>query len=285
MDDSQIETIEQVSQFLEGAAAMEMAISSKTESYGWIRGTLVRFQYLTLSKADRGLIRRYLQQISGYSRAQITRLIKQYRKTGRIQRRQCTAKGFTTKYTREDIRLLAQLDELHGTLRGPATKKLCERAWQVFKQAEYQRLAGISVSHLYNLRQSTRYARQRGTVNKTHPVQSQIGERRKPRPEGNPGYIRVDTVHQGDLGRYKGVYHINAVDEVTQFEGIASVERISERYLIPVLESLIDSFPFIIKGFHADNGSEYINKRVAKLLNKLLIEFTKSRSSRPTTMR
>ncbi len=280
MNDSHIETLEQVRQFLGGVAVMEITIPSKTEGYHWIQRTLVRFQYLTLGKADRGLIRRYLQQISGYSRAQIARLIKQYRKTGRIQRRQRTVKGFTSKYTRQDIRLLAQLDELHGTLSGPATKKLCERAWQVFKQAEYQRLAGISVSHLYNLRQSTPYARQRGTVNKTHPVQSHIGERRKPRPEGRPGYIRVDTVHQGDWDGTKGVYHVNAVDEVTQFEGVASVERISERYLIPVLESLIDSFPFIIKGFHADNGSEYINKRVAGLLNKLLIELTKSRSRR-----
>ena len=282
MNDSHIETLEQVHQFLRGVAVMEITIPSKNEGYRWIQGTLVRFQYLSLGKADRGLIRRYLQQISGYSRAQIARLIKQYRKTGRIQRRQRTVKGFTAKYTREDIRLLAGLDELHGTLSGPATKKLCERAWQVFKQAEYQRLAGISVSHLYNLRESTPYARQRGTVNKTHPVQSHIGERRKPRPEGRPGYIRVDTVHQGDWDGTKGVYHVNAVDEVTQFEGVASVERISERYLIPVLESLIDSFPFIIKGFHADNGSEYINKRVAGLLNKLLIELTKSRSRRTT---
>ena len=278
MNDSHIQTLVQVRQFLGGVAVMEITIPSKTEGYRWIQGTLVRFRYLTLGKADRGLIRRYLQQISGYSRAQIARLIKQYRKTGRIQRRQRTAKGFTSKYTREDIRLLARLDELHGTLSGPATKKLCERAWQVFKQAEYQRLAGISVSHLYNLRQSTPYSRQRGKVDKTHPVQRRIGERRKPRPEGRPGYIRVDTVHQGDWDGTKGVYHINAVDEVTQFEGIASVERISENYLIPVLDSLIGSFPFIIKGFHADNGSEYINKRVADLLNKLLIELTKSRS-------
>jgi len=280
MNDSHIETLEQVRQFLDGAAAMEIAISSKTEGYRWIQRTLVRFRYLTLGKADRGLIRRYLQQISGYSRAQIARLIKQYQKTGRIQRRQRTVKGFAAQYTREDIRLLAQLDELHGTLSGPATKKLCERAWQVFKQVAYQRLAGISVSHLYNLRRSTPYCRQRGTIDKTRPVPSRIGERRKPRPEGRPGYIRVDTVHQGDWDGTKGVYHVNAVDEVTQFEGVASVERISERYLIPVLASLIDSFPFIIKGFHADNGSEYINKRVAELLNKLLIELTKSRSRR-----
>jgi len=280
MNDSHIETLEQVRQFLDGAAAMEITISSKTECYRWIQRTLVRFRYLTLGKAARGLIRRYLQQISGYSRAQISRLIKQYQKTGRIQRRQRTLKGFTSKYTREDIHLLVQLDELHGTLSGPATKKLCERAWQVFEQVEYQRLAGISVAHLYNLRHSTPYSRQRGSVKKTRPVPSRIGERRKPRPEGRPGYIRVDTVHQGDWDGTKGVYHVNAVDEVTQFEGVASVERISERYLIPVLASLIDSFPFLIKGFHADNGSEYINKRVADLLNKLLIELTKSRARR-----
>jgi hypothetical protein len=75
------------------------------------------------------------------------------------------------------------------------------------------------------------------------------------------------------------VYHINAVDCVTQYEGVATCERISEAFLIPVLEALLQSFPFVILGFHTDNGSEYINRDVAKLLNKLLIEEqTKSRS-------
>jgi len=86
-----------------------------------------------------------------------------------------------------------------------------------------------------------------------------------------------NTVHQGDLDGKKGVYYINAVDEVTQFEIVAAVEGISERYLIPVLEHLLVQFPFTVLGFHSDNGSEYVNGRVAKLLNKLLIEFTKSR--------
>jgi transposase InsO family protein len=76
------------------------------------------------------------------------------------------------------------------------------------------------------------------------------------------------------------VHHINAVDEVTQFEVVCCVERISERYLIPVLEQLLDSFPFTIRGFHSDNGSEYINRQVARLLEKLRIEFTKSRPRR-----
>ena len=85
-------------------------------------------------------------------------------------------------------------------------------------------------------------------------------------------------MHQGDQDKVKGVYHINAVDEVTQFEVVCSVEKISENYLMPALEQMLESFPFVIRGFHSDNGSEYINRRVAKLLKKLFIEFTKSRS-------
>ena len=105
-----------------------------------------------------------------------------------------------------------------------------------------------------------------------------IGERRKPHPEGKPGYLRIDTVHQGDQDKQKGVYHINAVDEVTQMEVVCSVERISENCLIPVLDNQLEEFPFVIYEIHADNGSEYINKEVAKLLQKLLIELTKSRA-------
>ena len=56
------------------------------------------------------------------------------------------------------------------------------------------------------------------------------------------------------------------------------MEKISERYLIPVLEQLLEAFPFTLINFHPDNGSEYINQRVAKLLEKLRIEFTKSLS-------
>jgi transposase InsO family protein len=139
-------------------------------------------------------------------------------------------------------------------------------------------LATISVSHLYNLRHSTTYARQRRHFEPTRSKPSTLGERRKPQANGQPGYIRIDTVHQGDQDKKKGVYHINAVDEVTQFEVVCSVERISERYLIPVLQQQLDAFPFMLQGFHSDNGSEYVNKQVAALLEKLHIEFTKSRS-------
>ena len=272
-------TLAQVADFLAGTQPVTFSVlSTKEESYQWIQGTLLRFEYLTLSKPDKGLVCRYLEKVSGYSRQHLTRLIHQYRQTGRVIRCQRTVQGFARRYMEEDIRLLAAMDARHDTPCGPAIKKLCERAWQLFGEAQYERLAAISISHLYNLRQSSQYRQQRHYVEKTRPTRSSIGERRKPQPEGQPGFLRIDTVHQGDLDKQKGVYHINAVDEVTQFQVVCTVEKISERYLIPALEQLLAAFPFRIRGFHSDNGSEYINGRVAALLSKLLIEFTKSRS-------
>ncbi|MCP4048577.1 MAG: transposase family protein [Gammaproteobacteria bacterium] len=274
-----LKTIDQLSEFLSGTQTVAFSIIlDKDECYSWIEKVLFKFQYRKLGKQDKGVLIRYLMKISGYSRQQITRLITQYRKTGKCKRRQRTMAGFARKYTHQDIRLLAAMDERHDTPCGPAVKKLCERAFEVFGQMEYARLASISVSHLYNLRKSNSYSRQRHHFEKTRSKPSSIGERRKPRPDGKPGYIRIDTVHQGDLDKRKGVYHINAVDEVTQSEVVCTVEKISERYLIPALEQLLENFPFQILGFHSDNGSEYINKTVAKLLEKLRIEFTKSRS-------
>ena len=274
-----LSTIEQLREFLTGVQEVIFAVSaSKDERYKWINDFLVRFRYYKLSKAEKGVVIQCIIKMTDYSRQQVTRLIEQYTKVGRIRRRQRTVNGFQNKYTAEDICLLAKMDELHDAPCGPALKKLCERAWKVFNESQYQRLAGISVSHLYNLRKSTIYSRQRRHFQKTKPKCSLIGKRRKPRPNGKPGYIRVDTVHQGDLDKKKGLYHINAVDEVTQFEIVVTVEKISERYLVPALKQLLAAFPFMILGFHSDNGSEYINKTVAKLLDKLLVEFTKSRA-------
>ena len=104
--------------------------------------------------------------------------------------------------------------------------------------------------------------------------------RRAPAPEGRPGFIRIDSMHQGDLDSTKGLYHINAVDCVTQWEVVASVQTISEAHLLPVIEQMLAQFPFKLLGFHADNGSEYVNHRVVELLDKLRIEFTRSRPRR-----
>jgi transposase InsO family protein len=192
--------------------------------------------------------------------------------------KQRTVQGFVRRYTEEDLRLLAAIDARHDTLSGPAIKKLCERACQLFGEAEYQRLATIAIGHLYNLRKSHGSRHQRRSVEKTRPTRSNIGERRKPHPVGQPGLLRLDPVPQGDWDKQKGVYHINAVDEITQFEVVCTVEKISDASLLPALEELLAAFPFPIQGFHSDNGSEYIKGRVAALLGKLFIDFTKSRA-------
>ena len=268
-----------MSAFLEGTQRVAFEVASDKDSrYQWIQRTLVKFRYKSLRKPDKGVLIQYLVKVSGYSRQQITRLVKQYRDTGRLVRRQRTVKGFSRRFTDDDIRLLVTMDMRHNTPNGLTMKKLCERAYVVFDEQAYHRLASISVAHLYNLRKSTPYLRQRRHQEKTRSKTSHIGERRKPQPDGKPGYLRIDTVHQGDWDKQKGVYHINAVDEVIQMQMVLSLEKISERYLIPILKQLLADFPLVIQGFHSDNGSEYINKRVAELLEKLRIEFTKSRS-------
>jgi len=275
-----LQTLEQLRAFLEGSQPIDFDVPQREAANDFIAQTLRRFGYARLGKTDKGLVRRYLCKVTGRSRAQMTRLIARFRATGRIDdRRRGPAKAFPRRYTREDVLLLAELDALHGTLSGPATRKLCERAYVLFGDDRYARLAGISNGHLYNLRHGTAYQHRRGPMDKTRPVKVNIGERRKPAPNGQPGFLRVDSVHQGDLDGIKGLYHINRVDEVSQFQFVGSVERISERFLLPVLEALISAFPFLILGFHTDNGSEYINRQVAALLNKLQVtEFTKSRA-------
>lgn len=277
MNTAFIKTLQDVQILLKQSSCLEPGWESRDECYRWLEQTLSHFKYRSLGKKDKGLIHQYLTVVSGYSRAQINRLIKQYTITGCLRRRQCTSKGFATRYTKADIRLLAETDKLHSDLNGVAIKKVCERSYNQGDK-QYERLAVISVSHLYNLRQSTTYERARGRKAATCATKTKIGLRRRPDPQGLPGFIRVDTVHQGDRDGVKGLYHINAVDEVTQFESVGSVEKISERYLIPVLETMLEVFPFKLLEFHSDNGSEFINHQVAKLLNKLNIQLSKSRS-------
>jgi len=273
-------TIEQMASFLNGSQAIAFAVlSSKSERYRCVEKILKRFNYSMLKRREKGVVIKFLRKITGYSRQQLTRLITAHLKgNGPLQPQQRTTNGFETIYTPGDVKLLSELDHRHDTPNGMMVKKLCERAYLHFGEEDYQRLSKISVSHIYNLRSSDEYKKHRYHYEKTKSVKApHIGERRKPENDGKPGYIRIDTVHQGDFEGKKGVYHINAVDEVTQFEVVACVEKISEAYLIPALKVLLKSFPFKIINFHSDNGSEYVNKTVAKLLKKLLVEFTKSR--------
>jgi transposase InsO family protein len=277
-------SLEAIGRFVEASEGIRFEGANRQQVYGWIERLLVQQEYGQQGRAGRGLVRRYIEKMTGLSRAQVTRLIARYRANGRVQPTVYRRRRFPQRYTRADIELLASVDEAHESLSGPATRRILEREVQLYGRQEYARLAAISVAHLYNLRRSQRYRERRLNYVKTRPTTISIGERRKPQPQGQPGYLRLDTVHQGDPpgggAGNKGVYHINAVDEVTQWQVAASTPRISEAYLEPVLEAMLRQFPFRIRGFHSDNGSEFINVTVAKLLEKLLIEQTKSRPRR-----
>jgi len=270
-------SLEGIRRFVAASEEIRFESADRQQVYAWVEGLLVGQQYARQGKAARGLLRRYIEKMTGLSRAQVTRLIARYAASGRVEPTVYRRRRFPERFTRADIELLAAVDEAHETLSGPATRRILEREYGLFNKAEYARLATISVAHLYNLRKSQRYRERRLNYTKTRPTTVAIGERRKPTPRGRPGYLRLDTVHQGDGPEGKGVYHINAVDQVTQWQIAASAPRISELYLEPVLKAMMLQFPFRILGFHTDNGSEFINRTVEQLLNKLLIEQTKSR--------
>jgi transposase InsO family protein len=269
---------EQIRAFLEGSEEHGFRGKRRAEVYEWITRTLRVQGYRRQGKKMRGLLKRYVEKITGRSRTQVTLLVARYVKHSEVRVASYRRHSFASRFTRADVELLAQVDGAHETLSGPATKKILEREFVEYKHAAYQRLATISVAHIYNLRQRPRYRERRLNYTKTRAVQVAIGERRRPRPDGKPGYLRVDTVHQGDLDGIKGVYHINLVDEVTQWQMVACVAAITQSHLRPVLQDILDRFPFVIRGFHSDNGSEFINDMVSGLLRDLLIEQTKSRA-------
>ncbi|MGH8647522.1 MAG: integrase [Gammaproteobacteria bacterium] len=277
MQDAERLSLEQIRAFLDASEEIEFEAVERSEIYDWIGRTLCQQQYGQQGRTVKGMLRRYIGKMTGLSRAQVTRLVSRYRETGAVQERRYRRHRFASRYSRADIELLAEVDEAHESLSGPATRKILYREFHDFGDQRYERLAAISVAHIYNLRRSRRYRELRIHYQKTRPAAVSIGERRRPDPQGRPGYLRVDTVHQGDQDGIKGLYHINAVDEVTQWQVIGATPQISEAWLIPVLEAMLRQFPFRIVGFHTDNGSEFINHTVAKLLGKLLVEQTKSR--------
>ena len=246
-------SLEAIGRFVVASEGLRFEGENRQQVYGWVEQVLVQQEYCQQGKAARGPVRLYIEKMTGLSRARVTRLISRYTSTGRVQPTVYRRRRFPDRYTRADIELLASVDEAHETLSGPATRRILEREAGLYGKHEYARLAGISVGHLYNLRKSQRYRERRLNYVKTRPTAVSIGERRKPDPRGQPGYLRLDTVHQGDQPEAKGVFHINAVDEVLQWQVVGSTPHISEAYPKPVLEDMMRQFPFRIRGFRTDN--------------------------------
>ena len=142
-------------------------------------------------------MRRYVEKMTGLSRAQTTRLITVYLGGEEVKPQPYRRRRFPQRYTREDIALLASVDAAHETLSGPATKKLLQRACHNFSDKRYQSLACISVAHLYRLRASRAYRERRIKYQATRPTPVSIGERRKPEPRGR---ARIPAHRHGASG-------------------------------------------------------------------------------------
>jgi transposase InsO family protein len=281
-----LKTVAQLREFLRSTQSLEFAtLADAPTRYDHVTQTVQKLSYRTLDRSDRSVVLRYLECTSGYSSAQVKRLVARVLADDVLERRYVPpATAYAQRFTDQDIVLLAQTDRAFDTLSGAATTHVLWRQWHVYGDARFVRLSTLSVSHLYNLRNSVAYERERVHRGKTtaSPRSSQIGERRAPRPQGHAGYIRIDSVHQGDHDGIKGVYHINAVDIVTQWEVVVCTEYISHSFMHTVVELLIEQFPFTLQGIHADNGSEYINERMLELMENARIELTKSRPRRST---
>lgn len=271
-------TIDELTQLLTTTEGLRFTAARRADAYRWIEDTLRTYDYVHRTKREKGILRQYVQRMTGFSRAWVMTLSARFRQTTHIQIAPYKRHRFPRRYSSADIARLADVDRAHARLSGPATKRILVREYTIFRHEEFARLSEISPSHLANLRKTFTYREKTQRFQKTRPTQVPIGERRKPEPNGEPGYLRVDSVHQGDSHEgEKGVYHVNLVDEVLQWELIVCVEGISERFLVPALEAVLDQFPFLLRGFHADNGSEFINRVVAEMLGRLLVRLTKSR--------
>lgn len=274
MDDSRIQSIAQLAQFLNGAPQLVVSLEHAAieEKYRFIDRTVDRFRYSKLKRKERHTVYRYVRKVTGYQKAQLLRLIKRA-VLGRLIRKEYHRVNPNRIYTSMDVKLLEKTDELHLRLSDRATQEILRREYERFDRKEYQTLAHISHGHITNLRHHPIY--RSSWVNHTKARLIPIGRTQPPENYGRPGSIRVDTVSQRD------VYHINAVDEITQWEVLVAVPVISEICMIPALSILLDQFPFVIFNFHSDRGGEAINYLVASFLQKLLINQTKSRARHP----
>ena len=278
MNDSHFTSLAHLKEFAKLTRSATFTKTNKVEAYAWINTTLTKFRYFRETKKHKGTIKGYICTMTGYSNTHLDRLISEKKRNGCIRVKERTQNTFTTHYTKDDTALLAEVDNAEGRRTGKATKKTCSDMYHVYHDIRFERLAHISPSHIYNLREREVYKTNTLTYTSTQSIGRDIGIRAKPHPLGKPRYIRVDSVHQGDFDKVKGVYHINLVDEVTQEEVVVTVEGISEYFLLPALENALCQFHVQIINFHSDNGSEYINKRVSAMLSKMLIEQTKSRA-------
>jgi len=271
MNDSRLTSIPQLKEFLKGTQKVPFSLEDRSvdEKYGFIRETLKRFSYKGLPRKQKRIILSYLKKMTGYKKRRVYQLVARA-ENGELKTLPYQRIHSHKIYTGSAIKLLERTDELHLRLSEAATKEILRREFEVFGRSEYQTIAKVSHAHITNLRHCETY--RSFWINHTKARQVGIGATQAPQNFGRPGSIRIDSVSQKD------VYHINSVDEITQWEVTFCIPQLSEACMLPALLEIFDQYPFSLFNFHSDRGHETINYLVAELLQRLLIKQTKSRS-------
>jgi hypothetical protein len=148
MTDARVFSIAQLQELLRATSGLSFEAKNKEEAYKWIEQTLARYHYHRLTKKGRGLVQAYIRKMTGYQSAQTKRLCRRFLKTGRLAAPGYTHHAFARTYTRDDTVLLAKVDTAHNVLSGPATAHILSRAYTVFGDKAFERLANISPSHI-----------------------------------------------------------------------------------------------------------------------------------------
>jgi len=125
MNESKLETIEQIREFLQGTAEVAFSIPSDESTLrAFVTSVIGRLGYFRLAKGQRGRGFAYLRRLTGDSRQHLSRPIAQYRDTGSLKPLvRASRTSFARQYGPEDVGLLAETDSPHDTLSGPATDR------------------------------------------------------------------------------------------------------------------------------------------------------------------
>ena len=150
LDIERLRTIDELRDFMAGSEPVDFHLTERRGAYDFVRRTVVRLGYSALTKAHKGVVRRFVAKVTGLSKAQTTRLIAQYHKTGRIEdRRRGATRPFERRYRAADIALLAEVDETLGGLCGPATRRVMRRQYEAVEFATLEWVHGYNHRRLF----------------------------------------------------------------------------------------------------------------------------------------
>ena len=181
-------SITQIKEFIKVSQSIEFKGKSRKEKYEWIETVLLRFRYFSLRKKEKSILKGYIMKMTGFSDAQLTRLIAKKKHWGRILADTTKRHRFPLKYTPEDVARLIETDTAHDRLSGPATKRIFDREYAIFKKEAFRRLKDISVAHIYNFRKTRQYQSLRDSSPRPNPRRSISEKGASQTPRGNRGF-------------------------------------------------------------------------------------------------